>query len=171
MIAEQARETYAAMDSVFFGAAERQVTMLDLPGESPITVAELLSWVETFATQEGPQLIQDGGKDGVVVFRLTTEHLATLVQKAASLASQPAINRTRPFHTKRVANSLGELAAYLATAKNRAAEISRRPFRFAEETGDIVTIAFRLGGVILLLWLLIEILRARVHRRNEENHR
>jgi hypothetical protein len=136
VIAEQVRETYAAMDSVFFGPSERQVTMLNLPNEAPITVAELLGWVDTFATQEGRQLIQDGGKDGMVIFRATSERLTDLVQKAAALAAQPALNPGRSFHTKRVANTLSELATYLLTAKNRAAEVSRRPFRIAEEVGD-----------------------------------
>ncbi len=136
VVAEQVRETYAAMDSVFFGPAERQVTTLNLPGEAPITVAELLDWVETFATKEGRQLIQEGGKDGVVILRATSERLARLVEKAAVLAAQPSGNPSRPFHTKRVANPLAELATYLAGLKNRAAAISRRPFRLADEAGD-----------------------------------
>ena len=89
VIIEQVRETYDAMDSVFIGPAERQTTMLSLPGEAPITVAELLSWVETFAASEGRQLIQEGGKDGVVIFRSTIERLQVLVNKAADLAEQP----------------------------------------------------------------------------------
>ena len=148
VIVEQVRETYAAMDSVFFGPAERQATMLNLPNEAPITVAELLDWVETFATQEARQLIQDGGKDGVVIFRGTSERLADLVSKAALLSAQPAANLARAFHTCRVANSLSELATYLGAAKNRAAEISRRPFRLAEKAGAEENLPLRSAGVM-----------------------
>jgi hypothetical protein len=134
-ILEQLRETYDAMDSVFFGPAERQTTEVSLPSEGvTMTVAEILSWVETFAAVEGRQLIQDAGKDGVVIFRSTIERLARIVKEAADKAAQPSNNPSRPFHTRRVANALLELASYLAAAVDRSKKIRRNPVRFAEVT-------------------------------------
>jgi hypothetical protein len=147
VILEQVRETYAAMDSVFFGPADRQATLLNLPNETPITVAELLGWVETFAAYEGCRLIQDGGKDGVVIFRSTSQRLQTLVDKAATIAAQPAANPARPFHTKRAAIALKVLANYLATARDRSAEISRRPVQFAELEGEEQNLPLSFVGI------------------------
>jgi hypothetical protein len=133
-ILEQLQETYDAMDSVFFGPAERQTTEIALTDGS-LSVAEILSWVESFASSEGRQLIQDGGKDGVVVFNSTMVRVQEIVQEAADIAAQPSSNPVRPFHTRRVALSLGELASYLSTAVDRAGEISRTPTYVAEQVG------------------------------------
>ena len=87
VIVESVHEVYAAMDSVFFGPEERAVTVLTfdavLPGEPTLsmTVAELLSWVESFAGIEAPQLIEDSGKDGVVAVRQTLNRLSVLLQQ------------------------------------------------------------------------------------------
>lgn len=134
-ILEQLQETYDAMDSVFFGPAERQTTDLTLTDKSSITVTEILSWVENFAAVEGRQLIQEGGKDGVVVFTQTISRLYEIVQDAANIAAQPSTNPVRPFHTRRVALALGELASYLSTAVDRAGEISRKTMYAAEQCG------------------------------------
>jgi hypothetical protein len=66
-VAESVHEAYDAMDSVFFGPAERETTQLSLNGEPWMTVAELLKWVEDSATVVFPRYMQDSGKDGVFV--------------------------------------------------------------------------------------------------------
>ena len=135
-ILEQLQETYDAMDSVFFGPAERQTTEIDLgPGGGSLSVSEILSWVENFAATEGRQLIQEGGKDGVVVFNSTIIRLTQIVQRAADIAAVPSTNPVRPFHTRRVALALGELASYLNAAKDRASQISRRTMYAVEHQG------------------------------------
>ena len=103
-ILEQLQETYDAMDSVFFGPAERQTTEIDLgPGRGSMTVTEILSWVENFAAVEGRQLIQEGGKDGVVVFNLRRWPVCVDI----SARRRPPLRRSRPpipcvpFHTRR----------------------------------------------------------------------
>lgn len=133
-ILEQLQETYDAMDSVFFGPAERQTTEIEL-SDGPMTVTEILSWVENFAAVEGRQLIQEGGKDGVVVFNSTMVRLRDIVQEAAGISAQPSTNPVRPFHTRRVALALGELTSYLSTAVDRASEIRRRTLQVAEHLG------------------------------------
>jgi hypothetical protein len=84
VIVEAVHEAYDAMDSVFFGPQERAVAEIKFDGEARITVAELLGWVEHFAGVEGPQLIEDSGKDGVDAVRTTLERLRDLVNSAIS---------------------------------------------------------------------------------------
>ena len=84
VIVESVHEAYDAMDSVFFGPEERAVTEIKFDGEPGITVAELLGWVEHFASVEGPQLIEDSGKDGVDAVQTTLERLRDLVNGTIS---------------------------------------------------------------------------------------
>jgi hypothetical protein len=89
VIVESVHEAYDAMDSVFFGPEEREVTEIELNDHRQITVAELLAWVEHFAGVEAPQLIQDSGKDGVEAVTNTLIVLQQLVNKAISQSKQP----------------------------------------------------------------------------------
>jgi hypothetical protein len=84
VIVESVHEAYAAMDSVFFGPEERQVTVLEFSNGESITVAELLSWIEHFAGVEAPQLIEDSGKDGVQSVRDTLYRIDALLQQIAT---------------------------------------------------------------------------------------
>jgi hypothetical protein len=84
VIVESVHEAYDAMDSVFFGPEERDVTEIEFDGEPPITIAELLGWVEHFAGVEAPQLIEDSGKDGVDAVKDTLIRLQALVEAAAA---------------------------------------------------------------------------------------
>lgn len=84
VIVESVQETYDAMDSVFFGPEERQVTLLEFDDGESITVAELLSWIEQFAGVEAPQLIEDSGKDGVGAVRETLYRINGLLAQVAS---------------------------------------------------------------------------------------
>jgi len=87
VIVESVHEAYDAMDSVFFGPEERDVTEIEFDGQPRITVAELLSWVEHFAGEEAPQLLEDSGKDGVDAVKATLVQLKALVE-AAVIQSQ-----------------------------------------------------------------------------------
>ena len=137
VIAESVRDAAAAMDSVNFGPAERQTTelLLTLDGgvPHPMTVAELLDWVENFATVEGRQLLQDGGKDGVVVFRFTLSRLLQLVNQAFEISRQPSGNPTRGYHTARVRSSLEEIKLHLTSALGRANKLDRSQIAYVEE--------------------------------------
>jgi len=84
VIVESVHEAYAAMDSVFFGPEERQVTVLEFINGESITVAELLSWIEHFAGVEAPQLIEGSGKDGVQTVRDTLYRIDFLLQQIAT---------------------------------------------------------------------------------------
>ena len=112
VVAESVHELYFAMDSVFLGAAERETTVLKLVlngTESPVTVAELLGWVDRFASEEGPHLIQDAGKDGVSAAEQTLGKLANLIELAFEESKKPAPNPVRGFHTARVQRAFQEL--------------------------------------------------------------
>jgi hypothetical protein len=124
VVAETVGETYFVMDSVFLGAAERQTLELRFPlGASQvgvgtrITVAELLDWVESFATEEGPRLIREGGISGVRSFAPTVETLAGLVD--GSLVCPQDIEGTplpASYRTARVQQALTQLAQQLDAA-------------------------------------------------------
>jgi hypothetical protein len=79
VVAECVDEVRFALDSVFIGPAERQTLKLNFShNEPPLFAEDLYNWVQSFATEEGPRLIQDGGKFAVqntfypIVRRLTT---------------------------------------------------------------------------------------------------
>ena len=66
VVAESVDEVRFTLDSVFIGPAERQTIRLTFPAPAqPIFLEDLLVWIYSFATEEGPRLIQDGGKFGV----------------------------------------------------------------------------------------------------------
>jgi hypothetical protein len=137
VIAESVRDAESAMDSVNFGTAERQTTelLLTLDGGEPhpMTVAELLDWVENFAIVEGRQLLQDGGKDGVVVFRFTLSRLLQLINQAFEISRQPSGNPTRGYHTARVRSALEEIKLHLTSALGRANKLDRSQIAYVEE--------------------------------------
>jgi hypothetical protein len=131
VVAESVQETYFTMDSVFLEAAERQTILLDLGPpeqrrEHRLTIAELLGWVEYFASEEAPRIIREAGKDGVISFRPTLETLSQLVHRAVALSQQNASNPTPGFHTKRVQRSLEELAFNVDEALNLTRQLERQ---------------------------------------------
>ena len=142
VILEQVQETYDGMDSVFFGASERQTTVLTLEGHAPITVSELLDWVQSFSAAEGRQLIDDGGKDGIVSFRQNVHLLGQLVGAAARKSAAKSKNPTRAFHSRRVATMLEGLEAHINSAHELASQISRRPINPIENEGEEENVQF-----------------------------
>src|SRR4029434_1341955 len=75
VIAESVHEAYAAMDSVFLGPEERQVHDSERESGVRMTIEYLCDWIENIATVEGPRLIAEGGKDGVLAFHHTVGRL------------------------------------------------------------------------------------------------
>ena len=62
--AEQVDEFEAVLDSVLVSAAERQTVVLDL--NSGLTLDDLVQWLRVFFTEDGPNIIRDTGRDGLV---------------------------------------------------------------------------------------------------------
>jgi hypothetical protein len=126
VVAESVQEAYFAMDSVFLGPAERRVTKLDLGTNPPIFIGELLSWVERFALEEGPRLLREGGKEGIIqAFGPTVAKLNNLVKGAAEESANNSSNPTPGFHTPRVQRAFEELSVHLNTTLKLANSIRR----------------------------------------------
>jgi hypothetical protein len=143
VVAESVHEVEFAMDSVFLGPSERQTLELRFPPGSassavlgtggivartspPMFVSELLSWVERFATEEGRQLIDEGGKQGVAVaFRPTILLLQALVHYARvqPAGAQDPTRMPDAYRRTRVQRALAELESQLAAAAARVEQI------------------------------------------------
>ncbi len=127
-IAENVQESYWIMDSVFLGQAERQTTELKLgKNQARMTVAELLDWVDQVASEEGPRLIQDGGKDGVITFAATLERLAALLDEAWELSASHSAHSTPAFRHPRVQRVLKTLWKDVDEAARKAKQLKRQP--------------------------------------------
>lgn len=125
VVAESVREVYNAMDSVFLRAAERQTIELRFTSEAPIFVSELLAWVDRFASEEAPLLIQDAGKAGVQAFSPTVEQLTGLV-RGSLIPPQDGYRLPAAYRTGRVQRALQELATHLQRTADLARDLQPR---------------------------------------------
>src|SRR5262249_12259312 len=62
--AEQVDEFESVLDSVLVSAAERQTVVLDR--DTGLTLDDLVQWMSVFFTEDGPNIIRDTGRDGLV---------------------------------------------------------------------------------------------------------
>jgi len=132
VIVESVDEVRFALDSVFIGPSERQTLELVLGGreDEPLTrmfVEELLSWVSSFASEEGPRVIQDGGKHGVqTAFLPVVETLQLLVDGATHPANPTDLPLPKGYYTLRVQRSLQELRDQLKELVKLASSITHQ---------------------------------------------
>jgi hypothetical protein len=126
VVAETVDEVRYVASTVFLGAPELQTLKLTYGSKAPIFLGDLLDWVRRFATEEGRQIINESGKDGVVTFTRTAAQLKELVDGALN---QPADDKRIPkgFKTKRVQDAIANLAQQLGTAIEEAQNIKRNP--------------------------------------------
>jgi hypothetical protein len=128
VVAETVNEVRFTMDSVFIGPAERQTLRIRFasPADDPdMFFEDLMSWIEQVASEEGPRMIQDGGKFAVgesfvpIVVRL---------QQLVEGARHPTNSSEIPpgYRTVRVQNALRDLSAQLQQLVDLA-----RPIRHA----------------------------------------
>jgi len=140
-VAESVGEVRFALDSVFIGPEERQILQVDFPANiappahptapnggngasqqlannavnaGSMFVEEFLSWVERFAAEEGPRLIQDGGEFAVrTSFLPVTIQLRNLI--IAATPNNPLNNGNLPlgYRSHRVIRALQELSTQL----------------------------------------------------------
>jgi len=108
VVSEQVDEVRFTLDSVFITASERQTLRLDFKqAEPPMFAEELFSWIQSFATEEGPRLIEEGGKFGVQnTFLPLAKRLAGLVLLAQD-TSAPGL--PAGYRTARVQRALNQL--------------------------------------------------------------
>ncbi len=141
------REVYAALDAARIGAAERLTFTLD--SRPPITLADLLSWIDEVASANGLAVIA-AGQDGIATFAPVVEELLDLV--CGKL--KPAVEGTRTagdgdsdaddrlgcagptfLSTHRIKDAVNRLAAQLealARETRRALPASKAPKRRTE---------------------------------------
>jgi len=129
VVAEQVRETYFTLDSVFVGPAERETILLRFPDhdEPPLTISELLEWAERFAAEEATQLMREAGKDGVIAFRPTLQRLVHLFEQAVEISRRESRNPSPGVHTLRVSNALDSIRLQLRNAEKLTEPLSRTP--------------------------------------------
>ena len=116
VINESVDEVSYAMNSVFLGPSERKTTRIEFPGAPALMVDDLLTWISSFVTGEGPRLIQDGGKQGVRRIKPTLERLRNLVKSSDGRIRHPGAQHPRVRKTlEELSNQLND-AARLAGA-------------------------------------------------------
>lgn len=111
VIAETINEVRFAFDSVFIGPAERQAMLLEFRDPNtfpPMFMEDLLREIENHATEEGPRLLQDGGRISV------KNNIIPIVEKYRELvdrARRPTNLKRLPdgYRTIRVQRTLDDL--------------------------------------------------------------
>jgi hypothetical protein len=123
VIAEKTNEVRFTLDSVFIGPADRQTLQIQFTsGDPPMFLEDLLTWVDSFASEEGPQLIAEGGKFAV---GQSFVPIATQLQRLVQGLPSTATGSLPPgFGTFRVQSSLRDLADSLQQLVSLAAPIS-----------------------------------------------
>jgi hypothetical protein len=122
VVAESVDEVRFVLDSVFIGPAERQTILLNFGSSTqpPMFLEDLLSWTRNFASDEGPRLVQDGGKFAVQnTFVPVAGTLSGLIASAQS-SSGPL---PPGFQTPRVTFALNDLSDQLTELVNLASPI------------------------------------------------
>jgi hypothetical protein len=124
VIGETVAEVRFTLDSVFIGPSERQTLQLEFAsGDPAMFIEDLLTWAESFAKDEGPQLIQNAGKLGVGDgFLPVVNTLTTLVTGAR----HPLNEKDLPdgYRTIRVKHALQDLEDQLEELARLAAGVS-----------------------------------------------
>jgi hypothetical protein len=143
-VCESVGDLSFALDSVYVDAAQRQVIELRLPGQPPLLLSDLLDWVLRASRDEGPRIIQDAGKDGVLAFAPVLDRLRTLIHAAREVA-RTSHRLPSGMRTPRVDRAFQVLASQLAEA-SRLAGLVRRDQAPRIDTA-MVTDTGTVGGV------------------------
>lgn len=152
-VCESVGDLAFALDSVYVDAAQRQVIELRFAGvkvelpqlplttrtgstrtmtytfgphEPPILLSDLLDWITRASRDEGPRIVQDAGKDGVLAFVPVLDKLRILVH-ATRKAARTGVALPDGMRTPRVGRALQVLAAQLDEAANYARLARREP--------------------------------------------
>ncbi len=141
VVAESVDEVRFALDSVFIGPAERQTMKLNFSGNEPPMFAEdLYTWIQSFATEEGPRLIQDGGKFAVQnTFYPVAQRLHQLIRDSIG-----PFNTGLPqaYYTARVQRAIRQLEGEMRSLAQMA-----QPIRHFVTAQPEFTMPFAITGV------------------------
>jgi hypothetical protein len=112
VVGESVDEVRFTLDSVFVGPAERQTLQLTFTNDPPMFAEDLFSWIQSFTSNEGPRIVQDGGKFGVHnTFFPIADRLHRLVKEVQHPKKHGLL---KAFGTPRVQRALGQLRGELA---------------------------------------------------------
>ena len=122
VVAETVDELRFVLDSVFIGPAERQTVLLDFRNLSgfqhapPIFLEDLLSWTQSYVSEEAPGIIQSAGKFGLgeefcaMIYELSRQIWATLQFAQGVNSNPPGLNTYRVWVAlQKLASQLYEL--------------------------------------------------------------
>jgi len=116
VVVESVEEVRFTLDSVFIGPAERQTTQIDFtnPSIPPMFFEDMLTWIQGFASEEGPRLIQEGGKLGVEQsFKPVVQQLLKVVTGATYPNPANLTQLPKGYRTPRVKRAMEELTSQL----------------------------------------------------------
>jgi hypothetical protein len=146
-VGESVDDLNFALDSVYVDAAQRQVIELDFalmrvtipkiplssketttepfgPKEPQLLLSDLLDWVTRASREEGPRIIQDAGKDGVLAFAPVLDKLRKLIYATRDISRTSTV-LPPGMRTPRVRRALEVLADQLDTATDLARKVKR----------------------------------------------
>ncbi|MGP4047381.1 MSCRAMM family protein [Streptomyces sp. 2A115] len=127
VVAQSVEETVFTLDSVYVDAAQRQTIQLRFAGLNaplPILLSDLLDWIVRVSTSEGPRLVREAGKDGVIALAPVLGQLADIVRATEQLAvGDPSL--PDGLRTPRVLRALRELRTQLADTVRLARAVQR----------------------------------------------
>jgi hypothetical protein len=112
VVAESVDEVVAALDSVFVGSAEQTVARFSIGGGQTMLVSELLTWISSFASQEAPELVQQGGRRAMGPVTTTASRLVELAGRLLA-AINSDVGLPEGMRHPRVRHPLTELRTYL----------------------------------------------------------
>jgi hypothetical protein len=124
VLAEKTNEVRFTLDSVFIGPADRQTLQIPFPSpDPPMFLEDLLTWIDGFASEEGPRLIAEGGKFAVgQSFVPIAQQLQRLVNGLITVQQSGTL--PPGFTTTRVGNALKDLADSLQQLVSLATPVS-----------------------------------------------
>jgi Carboxypeptidase regulatory-like domain len=177
-VCESVDDLAFALDSVYVDAAQRQVIELrfanqtvnvpDLPltrnsttpykfgsHEPPLLLSDLLDWITRASRDEGPRIVQDAGKDGVLAFEPVLDRLRILLHATRQIARHGTALPSG-MRTPRVNRALQVLAAQLDEATNLAHLVKREPIPQIAEVTSVTS-----GGTGTIV---VSVLGSNLHR-------
>lgn len=128
VIEDGVNEVFVAMDSVNVDQAERLILIVTFDEENSMSVEDFLSWIASFASQEAPQLIREGGKWGIQavvpmarVLHILAEQLISKCETIKTMRGKESESGLpSQFGHSRVLNPLYELTRYLKALRDTA---------------------------------------------------
>jgi hypothetical protein len=148
VIVETINEVRFAMDSVFIGPSERQALLLKFPkgsGLPAMFLEDMLREIESLAAEEGPRLLQDGGRisvdNNILPVARSLRHLVKEAHTPANVMHLPD-----GYRTVRVQRSLDDLHDQIVELIRLAEQVGRRIPPPDQQQLEVLSMALSQGG-------------------------